>query len=219
VGLPEERGQHIVDLVLPSFRRGDQIVIVHIITLHGYLVIKDNSEMTLAPEQVILLSDTGEEIGVADKLTVHTDDTPLHLAFSCHVFDERGRVLVTRRALGKLTWPGVWTNSFCGHPSPGEDMRDAVRRRARTELGLEITGLELALPDFRYLAIDASGIVENEICPVFTARAAGAVEPDPAEVAEWRWADAAELNLAVSLTPWAFSPWLALQLPQLQTLA
>lgn len=171
--------------------------------------------MSAATEQVILLSDDGVPIGTADKFTVHTEDTPLHLAFSCHVFDEEGRILVTRRALSKLTWPGVWTNSFCGHPAPGEDPREAVMRRARTELGLEIAELELALPDFRYLAIDASGIVENEICPVYIARAAGAVEANPAEVAEWRWADAADLQLAVALTPWAFSPWLALQLPQL----
>ncbi|MCS5717361.1 isopentenyl-diphosphate Delta-isomerase [Herbiconiux sp. CPCC 205763] len=171
--------------------------------------------MTSDTEQVVLLSDDGAPIGVADKHEVHTDDTPLHLAFSCHVFDETGRILVTRRALTKRAWPGVWTNSFCGHPGPDEELADAVTRRAREELGLELAGLELVLPDFRYLAIDASGIVENEICPVYTARAAGAVLANPAEVAEWRWADTAELQLAVSLTPWAFSPWLALQLPQL----
>ena len=174
--------------------------------------------MTRVIEQVVLLSDDGAPIGVADKSAVHTEHTPLHLAFSCHVFDEEGRILVTRRALGKLTWPGVWTNSFCGHPAPGESMTDAVVRRAEAELGLELTALELALPDFRYLAIDASGIVENEICPVFTARAASAVHPNPDEVAEWHWADASELGTAVELTPWAFSPWLTLQLPQLQAL-
>ncbi|SDY74221.1 isopentenyl-diphosphate Delta-isomerase [Herbiconiux ginsengi] len=171
--------------------------------------------MTSDTEQVVLLSDDGAPIGVADKHEVHTDDTPLHLAFSCHVFDGDGRILVTRRALTKRTWPGVWTNSFCGHPAPEEELTDAVARRARDELGLELAGLELALPDFRYLAIDASGIVENEICPVYIARAAGSVLANPAEVAEWRWAETAELQLAVSLTPWAFSPWLALQLPQL----
>ncbi|MFB2585036.1 isopentenyl-diphosphate Delta-isomerase [Herbiconiux liukaitaii] len=166
-------------------------------------------------EQVILLADDGTAIGVADKISVHDHDTPLHLAFSCHVFDEEGRILVTRRALGKRTWPGVWTNSFCGHPGPGEDPVEAVFRRARDELGLELAELSLALPDFRYLAVDASGIVENEICPVYTARAAGPIAANPDEVAEWRWADASSLTQAVGLTPWAYSPWLALQLPQL----
>ncbi|MGD8193699.1 isopentenyl-diphosphate Delta-isomerase [Herbiconiux sp. P18] len=172
--------------------------------------------MTEEIERVVLLSDDGLAIGTADKSAVHSETTPLHLAFSCHVFDDAGRVLVTRRALGKLTWPGVWTNSFCGHPAPGEQMTDAVVRRAAKELGLEISGLELALPDFRYRAVDASGIVENEICPVYTARAASPLRPNPDEVAEWHWADADELGTAVALTPWAFSPWLTLQLPQLQ---
>ena len=122
--------------------------------------------------------------------TIHDGDTPLHLAFSCHVFRADGRVLVTRRALGKRTFPGVWTNSFCGHPAPGETIEDAVRRRgaARTRARRSAT-LEPVLPDFRYRAVDASGIVENEICPVF--RTVVDADPQPAadEVAEWAWVD------------------------------
>lgn len=163
-------------------------------------------------EQVVLVDDAGNPVGVADKSVIHDGDTPLHLAFSCHVFHEDGRVLVTRRALGKRTFPGVWTNSFCGHPAPGEDTPDAVRRRAARELGLEITGLESVLPDFRYRASDASGIVENEICPVY--RATVDTDPQPAddEVAEWEWIAPATLRAAVESTPFAFSPWLVLQL-------
>ena len=168
--------------------------------------------MSEIPETVVLLADDGTAIGTAPKATVHTTETPLHLAFSCHVFDEAGRVLVTRRALGKKTWPGVWTNSFCGHPAPDEDTVQAISRRAERELGLTITDVRVALPDFRYRAVDASGIVENEICPVYTARATGELAPAADEVSEWAWLDPAELRDAVGAAPFAFSPWLGWQL-------
>ena len=71
------------------------------------------------------------------------------------------------------------------------------------------------MPDFRYRAVDASGVVENEICPVFTARAASPLEPRPDEAMEWQWTDPARITTAVAATPWAFSPWLTLQLPLL----
>ncbi|MDO9590383.1 MAG: isopentenyl-diphosphate Delta-isomerase [Microcella sp.] len=168
--------------------------------------------MSELPETVVLLSDDGDVIGTAPKATVHTAETPLHLAFSCHVFDAQGRVLVTRRALEKATWPGVWTNSFCGHPAPGEDTIEAIVRRAQRELGLTLTDVQVALPDFRYRAVDASGVVENEICPVYTARAEGELAPAADEVAEWAWVEPAELRASVTAAPFAFSPWLGWQL-------
>lgn len=171
--------------------------------------------MTGRAEQVVLVDNEGRPSGTCDKAAVHTTDTPLHLAFSTHVYNPQGRLLVTRRAMSKLTWPGVWTNSFCGHPGPGEDTEDAVRRRARRELGLEIRDLELQLPEFRYRAVDASGIVEHEICPVYTAVADVDPVPAPDEVMDWEWVDPEQLVPAVRLTPWAFSPWLVLQLPLL----
>ncbi|HPM51111.1 MAG TPA: isopentenyl-diphosphate Delta-isomerase [Rhodoglobus sp.] len=168
------------------------------------------------PEQVVLLDDDGTEIGIADKLEVHTTDTALHLAFSCHVYNTSGQVLVTRRALGKLTWPGVWTNSFCGHPAPGETIEDAISRRALDELGITVGGLELILPDFRYRAVDASGIVENEVCPVYRAMTLDEVAPNPDEVAEFAWVDPESLRAAAQAAPYAFSPWLGWQLAQLE---
>ncbi|MDN5551625.1 MAG: isopentenyl-diphosphate Delta-isomerase, partial [Brevibacterium sp.] len=119
---------------------------------------------------VVLVDHLGDPIGVQSKADVHGQSTPRHLAFSCHVVDERGRLLVTRRALTKKTWPGVWTNSFCGHPGPGESLEDAVRRRAGFELGLTVDDITCAIADFGYVARDATGIQENEHCPVFIAR-------------------------------------------------
>ncbi|WP_423920401.1 isopentenyl-diphosphate Delta-isomerase [Frigoribacterium sp. 2-23] len=163
-------------------------------------------------EVVVLLDDDGTPIGTTPKATVHTTATPLHLAFSCHVIRPDGRTLVTRRALTKKTWPGVWTNSFCGHPSPGETPAAAVERRAFQELGIAVSDVTSVLPDFRYLATDASGVVENEICPVFTATVSGDPDPSPDEVAEWAWVDPGELRRAVAAAPFAFSPWLGWQL-------
>jgi isopentenyl-diphosphate delta-isomerase len=162
-------------------------------------------------EQVVLLDEAGNQIGTAPKSSVHGADTALHLAFSCHVFDDEGRLLVTRRALGKVAWPGVWTNSFCGHPAPAEPLPHAVRRRAEFELGLELRDVEPVLPFFRYRATDASGIVEHEICPVYTARTSSVPAPHPDEVLDLAWVEPGELATAVRAAPWAFSPWLVLQ--------
>lgn len=169
-------------------------------------------------DDVTLLAEDGTAVGTLPKSEVHTSDTPLHLAFSCYVLDPHGRLLLTRRALTKRTWPGVWTNSFCGHPRPGEEMSDAVRRHGRNELGIHLTDLRLALPDYRYRAMDASGIVENEICPVHVAVLDAQPHANPDEVSEWTWVDVAGLVVAVTRAPFAFSPWLVEQLPLLRRL-
>jgi isopentenyl-diphosphate delta-isomerase len=171
--------------------------------------------MATDAELVVLVDDRGTPVGSAKKGVVHTAETPLHLAFSCHVYNAEGLVLVTRRALSKLTWPGVWTNSFCGHPAPDESMEDAIARRARFELGIAVEAVEVVLPDFRYRAVDASGIVENEICPVYRAVTTDAVEPNPDEVSEFAWLAPTALSGAVEAAPFAFSPWLGWQLAQL----
>ncbi|PSK99061.1 isopentenyl-diphosphate delta-isomerase [Murinocardiopsis flavida] len=166
-------------------------------------------------ESVVLLDSAHRPSGTAPKATVHHAETPLHLAFSCYVFDPAGRLLATRRSLGKTAWPGVWTNSVCGHPAPGEAAEDAIRRRARQELGLEVHRIRLRLPDFRYRAVDASGVVENEFCPVYEAHATDDPRPEPAEVAQWEWTDWAAFVALADRTPWAISPWAAEQAPLL----
>lgn len=167
-------------------------------------------------QRVVLLNEHAVPIGSADKLMVHNTSTALHLAFSCYLFDQSGRVLVTRRALSKVTWPGVWTNSFCGHPEPGEALEAAVERRARQELGVEVRGVRVVDPGFRYRAVDAGGIVENEVCPVYTATISGTLSPHPEEVMEWAWVDRSSLARAVMSTPFVFSPWMVLQMRRLQ---
>jgi isopentenyl-diphosphate Delta-isomerase len=139
-------------------------------------------------ELVVLLDEAGHAVGTADKASVHDGDTALHLAFSAYLFDDRGRLLVTRRALDKRTFPGVWSNSVCGHPAPGEALPDAVRRRSARELGVDVGPLRLVLPRFAYWA-EMDGVVENEQCPVYAGWLApgAAVTPVADEVADCEW--------------------------------
>ncbi|WP_157156676.1 isopentenyl-diphosphate Delta-isomerase [Diaminobutyricimonas sp. LJ205] len=162
-------------------------------------------------DYVVLVDDEGAPIGTAPKAHVHGADTALHLAFSCHVLNPDGEVLVTRRALEKATWPGVWTNSFCGHPKPAEPVLSAVHRRAEFELGLTLTDVRLELPLFRYRATDARGMVENELCPVYIAVTETTPAAHPGEVIDFAWVDPQTLGHAVRSAPWAFSPWLVMQ--------
>ncbi|MGH3549981.1 MAG: isopentenyl-diphosphate Delta-isomerase [Pseudonocardiaceae bacterium] len=167
---------------------------------------------------VVLLDDQRRPIGQLPKSRVHHARTPLHLAFSCYVFDGSGRVLMTRRATGKKTWPGVWTNSCCGHPLPDERTEQAAARRLREELGLRLSNSVLALPDFSYRAVAPDGLVENEFCPVLVATVDGELRPDPSEVLEYRWASWPDVVTLAEIAPWAISPWSALQIPQLSAL-
>ncbi|WP_336956923.1 isopentenyl-diphosphate Delta-isomerase [Serratia sp. KG1D] len=163
-------------------------------------------------EDVVLLDAAWQPCGTMPKDQVHTRHTPLHLAFSCYLFTVEGAVLVTRRALSKTAWPGGWTNSFCGHPLPQEALAQAVIRRAQVELGTEVEQITLLSDAFSYQATDVSGIMENEVCPVFAAHCKGALCANPDEVADYAWVDLNNLMAAVKLTPFAFSPWMVSQL-------
>lgn len=167
-------------------------------------------------DRVVLLDAAGRPCGSADRIAVHGTETPYHLAFSSYLFDASGRLLLTRRGLGKATWPGVWTNSCCGHPRPGESPVDAVRRRVGEELGDRPSDLRLVLPSFGYRAVDASGIVEHELCPVWVGRIDPArLNPDPAEVMDVAWVDWAAVLRTASDTPQLLSAWAVLQIPLL----
>jgi isopentenyl-diphosphate delta-isomerase len=168
-------------------------------------------------ELVVLLDEDGNAIGSAPKASVHHRETPLHLAFSCYVFDEAGRLLVTQRALDKPTFPGAWTNSVCGHPAPGERLADAVTRRAAQELGLTVRAVTLVLPSFRYVATMPSGVRENEMCPVFTAVTDDEVVPDRAEVAAVEWVAWDAFRESVLSGERQVSPWCAQQVAELAT--
>ena len=139
----------------------------------------------LNEEKVVLVDDEDRHIGVALKSEVHTNKTPLHRAFSLFLFDKNGKILATQRSEEKITWPGVWSNSICGHPNPKETRIEAIERRVEEELGCEVKNLK-KVSDYRY-RFERDGVVENEICPVYIGKIDGDLAIDPKEVRAWGW--------------------------------
>jgi len=170
-------------------------------------------------ETVVLLDVQGKAIGTAPKREVHHGHTPLHLAFSAYLFSDDGELLLTRRAADKRVFPGLWTNSVCGHPAPGESLPEAVLRRARVELGAQVRGLRLVLPAFAYRA-EMGGIVENERCPVYIGwlDRGRPLVLDPSEVGEVEWVDWPTCARQVAAGERPVSPWCVEQVRQLVAL-
>ncbi len=174
-----------------------------------------------AAELVVLLDPDGRPTAAATKSSVHHAQTPYHLAFSCHVVDADGRVLLTRRSANKRTWPGVWSNACCGHPAPGETIRAAVERRLWDELHLRAADLAVAIGDFTYRAVMDNGVIEHELCPVVVARVAGVPRPilNRGEVDAVEWITWPALVERARERPASLSPWSVDQTLRLATLA
>ena len=166
-------------------------------------------------EHVVLLDERGRPSGTMAKTNAHHHATPFHLAFSCYVVGPDGRLLLSRRALTKRTWPGWWTNSCCGHPQVGETLRAAVIRRLDEELGLVPLDLDVAIADFAYRAAMPDGTTEHELCPVLIASVAGQPVPDPTEVDDVEWVSWPTLVQRACREPQTLSPWCVEQVSQL----
>lgn len=168
-------------------------------------------------ELIVLLDNANNPIGSAPKLASHHANTPLHLAFSCYIFNDGGELLLTQRAATKKVWPGVWTNSVCGHPAPGEALTEAINRRSDYELGITaLNQLQELIPNYRYKTPLFKGIVENEFCPVFAAKLVTPLSPNPEEVQASRWISWSNLKAEIAAQPELFSYWLKDQLPRLE---
>lgn len=170
-------------------------------------------------ERIVFVTEDGEPTGeTGPKLASHHGETRLHLAFSCYVLRRSDQaLLITQRALDKKVWPGVWTNSVCGHPAPGESLPDAVRRRAAYEIGLpQLQDLEVVLPKYRYRTPPFQGIVENEFCPVFVAWVDDDPRPNAEEVGGWRWISWADYTQLLESTEVNVSYWAKDQYAQLK---
>ncbi|STW10521.1 isopentenyl-diphosphate delta-isomerase [Klebsiella pneumoniae subsp. rhinoscleromatis] len=165
----------------------------------------------MAGEHVILLDEQDQPAGMLEKYAAHTFDTPLHLAFSCWLFNQQGQLLVTRRLLGKKAWPGYGPTRSADTPSRARPSSRPSRAAVASNSVLEISDIAPVHPAFRYRAVAPNGIVENEVCPVYAARVVSEVQPNDDEVMDYQWVDLATMLSALAATPWAFSPWMVLE--------
>src|ERR1700753_227799 len=110
-------------------------------------------------ESVILVDETDTPLGQMEKISAHRQAL-LHRAFSVFIFSRKGEMLLQRRAEGKYHSPGLWTNTCCSHPRPGEDTRDAAIRRLQEEMGF--TAPLTKLFDFIYRHEFDNGLTEYE---------------------------------------------------------
>src|SRR5918997_6014944 len=127
-------------------------------------------------EEVILVDERDRVLGASGKLRAHREGA-LHRAFSVFVFDGEGRLLLQKRARGKYHSAGLWSNTACGHPRPGEATREAARRRLREEMGFDC-GLREAF-QFLYRAELGGALVEHEYDHVLIGAHEGDPSPDP----------------------------------------
>jgi isopentenyl-diphosphate Delta-isomerase len=158
----------------------------------------------MAEEQLILVDERNRPTGVAGKTAVHKAGL-LHRAFSIFIVDERGRILLQRRSLAKYHSGGLWANSCCGHPRPGERTISAARRRLNEELGFTSP---LSFGFFaRYRTELDHGMHENEFVYVYFGRLQAPPRPDPAEVADVECLSVDEIGRRLRQKPDAFAVW------------
>jgi isopentenyl-diphosphate delta-isomerase type 1 len=162
---------------------------------------------------LVRVDEHDQEIGVVEKMSAHREGV-LHRAFSVFVFDRSGRLLLQRRALDKYHSGGLWSNTCCSHPGPGERPIDAAHRRLEEEMGFDcpLTGGYA----FTYRVDVGNGLVEHEFDHVFVGQFDGEPRPDRAEVNDWAWKPLDEVRADIAARPSVYTVWFTIALERLR---
>jgi isopentenyl-diphosphate Delta-isomerase len=155
-------------------------------------------------QQVVLIDENDQALGVEEKLAAHQQGL-LHRAVSVFILDHSNRLLMQQRALGKYHSAGLWSNTCCGHPEPGETPLDAAKRRLRQEMNIDCDLVRVG--GFVYRAEVGNGLIEHEYDHVFVGRYDNdpVVASDEAETFAWVTFD--DLNADVEGNPGRYTKW------------
>jgi len=159
-------------------------------------------------DHVILVNADDTPIGIESVMAAHRSPGHLHRALSIFLFDATGGLLLQQRAVAKGRFGGLWSNTCCTHPGPGESIYAAGRRRLDEEMA--VAAALASAGTFTYRARDPdSGLVEHELDHVLVGVFEGEPTPNPAEVGDWAWVDATLLQTDLQQRPTRYTPWLA----------
>jgi isopentenyl-diphosphate delta-isomerase len=163
--------------------------------------------------EVVLVDKNDRQTGSMEKLEAHQRGL-LHRAFSIFIFNSKGEFLLQQRATGKYHNGGLWTNSCCSHPLPGEDVLTAARRRLREEMGFET---ELSpLFNFIYKVSFDNGLTEYEFDHVFTGIYEGNITIDKTEVKDFCFKELKDLKASLQTESLKYTEWFKIALPQVE---
>ena len=135
-------------------------------------------------EQLVLVNENDQAIGVGEKIHTHVIGA-LHRAFSVFIFNSTGQLLLQKRSSTKYHSRGLWSNTCCGHPRPGESIVEASQRRLSEEMGFDCDVKEVF--EFIYQAKLDNGLYEHEFDHVLVGRFNESPTPNPDEVEDWKW--------------------------------
>jgi isopentenyl-diphosphate delta-isomerase len=166
-------------------------------------------------ERVVLVDHQDRGIGTEGKLATHRAGL-LHRAFSVFVFNGAGDLLLQRRARSKYHSAGLWANTCCGHPRPGEEVRPAAMRRLREEMGIDCALHELTA--FSYRADVGNGLIEHEYDHILVGRFEGEPSPAPDEVEHWRWISLDDVSADLSGNAAHYAAWFPIALAEVRAL-
>lgn len=164
-------------------------------------------------EQVVLINEQGEVLGLMDKQQAHFGGL-LHRAFSVFIFNRKGEMLLQKRASCKYHSPGQWTNAVCSHPRKDESYPEAAKRRLNEELGISADIQEKF--HFIYKAKVGEGLWEHEKDHVFTGIYEGNFRLNPEEVSEVRYISMENLETELKNHPENFTEWFKIILKEYQ---
>lgn len=163
-------------------------------------------------EQVVLVNEQDEELGVMEKMEAH-EKALLHRAFSVFVFNQSGELLLQQRALNKYHSGGLWTNTCCSHPRPNELVADAASRRLREEMGFEIPLKKVF--DFIYKASFDNGLTEHEFDHVFVGYYDGPIQLNLVEVNDYAFRSMDSIQYSLESQDGLFTAWFEIVFPKM----